>query len=213
MAVRGVRAPDGGEESLVCLLNRVLQISVEAYNSAAGGEVTHRQFAVLNALAGQEGVTQTQLVRLSGVDRSTLAELLVRLEHKGLVRRQAGPADARVKHVWLEAAGRTVLAEMAPQVRGVDARILALMSPAEQAGFVRLLHAIVAAHGDGEGEAFDMPAVTSPAETPRKIKRKKPYVLENLPMPALSPGAVSEDEGRRPPPKWKPPKPIWKVGR
>ena len=56
------------------LLHRVLQLALDIYAEESGsGGITQRQFAVLAAVAENQGVTQTGLVRATGIDRSTLA--------------------------------------------------------------------------------------------------------------------------------------------
>ena len=58
------------EDSPSHLLHRVLQIALDIYNAEAGeGALTQRQYAVLKALDGTEGLSQTDLVRLTGIDR------------------------------------------------------------------------------------------------------------------------------------------------
>ena len=58
------------------LLHRALQRALDIYAETAGPTaVTQRQFAVLAAVAAHEGLTQADLVRSTGIDRSTLAEL------------------------------------------------------------------------------------------------------------------------------------------
>jgi len=62
------------------LLHRAQQFAAERFSAATGGvEVTQRQFAVLSALSETDGQTQTQLVQRTGIDRSTLAELVSRM--------------------------------------------------------------------------------------------------------------------------------------
>ncbi len=210
------------EESLASLLNRVLQISVDIYNQDAGAHaITHRQFDVLRALDGHEGISQTELTRRSGIDRSTLADLLARMVRKGLVRREPAAGDARIRHVWLDAAGRAILAETEPHVRGADEKVLALMSPSERASFMRLLRTLAGVQRapapaviPGSMEAGKAEVCDEAAAGSKKAgkKRKRPYVLEDLPMPPLSAGAMA-DKNEKPAVKWKAPKPIWKVGR
>ncbi len=132
------------------------------------------------------------------------------MTQKGLVRREAEAGDARIKRVWLTDAGRKVLADMAPRVRNIDSRILELLAGPERVHFVKLLRTLVASYEDGPHIGDD--AVPVAESGPKKRRKKHVYKLENLPMPALSDGAVAEPDNRSPP-RFKPPKPIWKVGR
>lgn len=64
-------------------------------------ELTPRQLAVLISVAGHPGLNQTQLVKLTGTDRSTLADLVKRLQRKGLLQRRRTREDARAYSVKL----------------------------------------------------------------------------------------------------------------
>jgi hypothetical protein len=77
------------ERSPSHLLHRVLQLALDIYAEECGeAGVTQRQFAVLAAVAENEGVTQTGLVRATGIDRSTLADMVARMITKGHLERQ-----------------------------------------------------------------------------------------------------------------------------
>ena len=65
------------EQSPSHLLHRALQLALDLYAVETGpGAVTQRQYAVLAAVAEHEGLTQTDLVRATGIDRSTLADMI-----------------------------------------------------------------------------------------------------------------------------------------
>ncbi len=64
------------------------------------------QFVLLKLLADEDGVTQQDLVHRAGYDASTTANMLKRLENKGLVVRDEHPDDARAKVVCLTKEGR-----------------------------------------------------------------------------------------------------------
>src|SRR5476649_2433272 len=98
------------ERSPSHLLHRALQLALDIYAEETGPDaVTQRQYAVLAAVAAHEGLTQTDLVRSTGIDRSTLADLVARMIGKGLIGRERSAADARANTVRLTAAGRAAL--------------------------------------------------------------------------------------------------------
>jgi DNA-binding MarR family transcriptional regulator len=110
------------------LLHRALQHALDIYAEELGdGAVTQRQFAVLTAVAAQEGLTQTDLVRATGIDRSTLADMVARMIAKGLIARERSSTDGRANTVRLADPGRAALDEAAPRVAAADERILALL--------------------------------------------------------------------------------------
>ncbi|MCK9911289.1 MarR family transcriptional regulator, partial [Microbacteriaceae bacterium K1510] len=75
----------------------------------AHGDLTPRQYAVLVAVAQNEGVSQTLLVEKTGVDRSTLADIVRRMLKKGLLQRRRTKEDARAYSVKLTDEGWRVL--------------------------------------------------------------------------------------------------------
>jgi len=122
------------------LLHRVLQRAVGIYAEEMGTEtLTQRQYAVLTAAAGIENPSQTDLVALTGIDRSTLAELVARMIDKGLLQRERSADDGRAKTVRLTEAGEAVLGRARPRVKAADKRILNLLPKPKRDGFLKLL--------------------------------------------------------------------------
>ncbi len=98
------------------LLHRVLQLALDIYAEESGaGGVTQRQYAVLAAVAENEGVTQTGLVRATGIDRSTLADMVARMITKGHLERHRSDQDARANTVSLTPAGAACWRRAAPR--------------------------------------------------------------------------------------------------
>ena len=83
------------------LLHRAEQLAAERFAQLVGGAVTLRQFAVLAAIAESPGLSQSDLARATGVDRSTLADLMARMEKRGWVMRTPSSADGRAYAVLL----------------------------------------------------------------------------------------------------------------
>jgi DNA-binding MarR family transcriptional regulator len=68
------------DRSPVHLLHRASQAVEEIFQAAGGdSDLTPRQLAVLATVAGNEGLSQTDIVNLTGIDRSTLADIVKRL--------------------------------------------------------------------------------------------------------------------------------------
>ena len=107
------------------LMHRALQLALDIYAEETGADgLTQRQFAVLEAVSIKAGLTQTELVRMTGIDRSTLADLVARMTTKGLLERERSTLDARAKAVRLSAEGAARLEAARPLVEAADKRIL-----------------------------------------------------------------------------------------
>jgi DNA-binding MarR family transcriptional regulator len=127
-------------ESPSHLMHRVLQLALDIYSEEAGADgPTQRQFAVMEAVSARSGLTQTDLVRATGIDRSTLADLVARMTTKGLLERERSAVDARAKAVKLSEAGAALLEQARPRVEAADKRILALLPKGKREGFIELL--------------------------------------------------------------------------
>ena len=61
-------------------------------------------------VAEEEGLTQTDLVERTGIDRSTLADIVARLLGRGLIQRRRAKEDARAYAIKLTAQGAKGLA-------------------------------------------------------------------------------------------------------
>lgn len=83
------------------------------------------QFYVLNATTGAAEFNQSDIVEMTGVDRSTVADVLRRLEERGLVKRERGKKDNRSVFVKRTAAGRKLVDKYAKDYEAVATIILA----------------------------------------------------------------------------------------
>ncbi|MGE0850379.1 MAG: MarR family winged helix-turn-helix transcriptional regulator [Hyphomicrobiaceae bacterium] len=107
------------------------------------GDLTPRQLAVLTTVAQNEGVSQTRLVDRTGIDRSTLADIVRRMQRKGLLQRRRTKEDARAYAVKLTDEGRRLLRLAEPLAKRVDDRILEALPARQREQFVNDLLAIV----------------------------------------------------------------------
>jgi DNA-binding MarR family transcriptional regulator len=122
------------------LLHRALQRALDLYAQTAGPDaVSQRQYAVLAAVAADEGLTQSQLVKATGIDRSTLAELVARMIGKGLLARERSTADARAKAVRLTDDGREAMEAAAPKAAEADAALMKLLPSGKRSPFLSAL--------------------------------------------------------------------------
>ncbi|MCA9179067.1 MAG: MarR family transcriptional regulator [Planctomycetales bacterium] len=77
-----------------------------AQSRLADSNATADQVVVMTLLAEEPALTQREIVERSYSDPSTVRAMLVLLEERGWVRRDADPNDARVRRVSLTPNGR-----------------------------------------------------------------------------------------------------------
>jgi len=154
------------------LLHRALQRALDIYAEEFGdGGLTQRQFAVLAAAEERDGATQADLVRITGIDRSTLADMARRMMGKNLLERERSALDGRANAVRLTEDGRAALAQARPKMAAADARLLKLISGGgRRAAFVGLLRDL--AKG-GAASASKTAAAPAKVKTPKAGKGRK----------------------------------------
>ncbi|MFK0297814.1 MarR family winged helix-turn-helix transcriptional regulator [Brevundimonas sp. NPDC090276] len=170
----------GLAESPSHLMHRVLQLALDIYAEEAGPDgLTQRQFAVLEAVSVRSGLTQTDLVKATGIDRSTLADLVARMTTKGLLERERSALDARAKAVRLSERGQAALEAARPRVAAADKRILALLPKARREGFLDLLTSLTdAADAAPEQARAEAKIAKKAAKEARKAEKAAKKALE-----------------------------------
>lgn len=102
-------------------------------------DLTKPQYAVLRAIAQQPGIEQIQLTEAALSSKATLAEMLARLETRGLLRRETDPADKRRRFIYLTDEGDTLLNTRQSLANAVDDEFLNRLLPAEREQLAKLL--------------------------------------------------------------------------
>jgi DNA-binding MarR family transcriptional regulator len=126
------------------MLHRASQAADELFASeTSGADLTPRQFAVLAALEMLESASQTQIVEATGIDRSTLADIVKRLVKRGLLNRRRSRSDARAYVVRLTPEGRAALVAIKPAARRVEERLLQQVEGARRDDLIAALEAII----------------------------------------------------------------------
>ena len=102
-------------------------------------ELTKPQYSVLRSIADRPGIEQVALTQAAVSTKATLAEMLSRMENRGLVRREGDPADKRRRFVYLTKEGEALLAATIPLGNSVDEAFLNRLTAQEQAEFSALV--------------------------------------------------------------------------
>ncbi|HEY4996265.1 MAG TPA: MarR family winged helix-turn-helix transcriptional regulator [Aestuariivirga sp.] len=119
--------------SFTHLLKRAVQYSSHLYMDEVGKSgLTHRQFTVLSAADTFEGKSQTELVKITGIDRSTLADLVARLMEQGHLQRKRSKDDARANAVRLTPIGKKALRLAQGGAEDIDRKLLSHFSAGDR---------------------------------------------------------------------------------
>ncbi len=106
---------------------------------AGADSVTARQLVVLSAIDASEGASQTDIVEQTGVDRSTMTDVIKRLCRKKLATRKRAKDDKRAYRLALTEAGRNALRLARAAAQEADDELLSLLSSRERAELMRLM--------------------------------------------------------------------------
>lgn len=102
-------------------------------------DLTKPQYAVMRAIAERPGIEQVNLMEAAVSTKATLAEMLSRMETRGLVRRENDPLDKRRRFVYLTPEGEALLKVSMPLGNQVDEEFLGRLNDEERAQFALLI--------------------------------------------------------------------------
>jgi MarR family transcriptional regulator, lower aerobic nicotinate degradation pathway regulator len=126
------------------LFRRMQQIAVALFvEECRAFDLTPVQYAALVAIHTHPGIDATRLSAVIAFDRSTLGNVIERLEAKQFVVRKPAREDKRVKLLYLTRAGAAVLGDITPSVENAQARMLQPLKPADRKTLLALLTQLV----------------------------------------------------------------------
>ncbi|MGY0385438.1 MarR family winged helix-turn-helix transcriptional regulator [Nocardioides sp. WG-D5] len=118
-----------------------LRAAMEEVLRPLGMSITH--YACLELLAQRPGLSNSELARGAFVTRQTMNVLLRSLEKEGDVTRPAEAPVGKVLPTRLTPRGRQRLEKATAAVRSVEVRMLAGMTPVDQAEAFRILQGMI----------------------------------------------------------------------
>jgi DNA-binding MarR family transcriptional regulator len=126
------------------LFRRMQQIAVAIFvEECRSYDLTPVQYAALVAIRTHSGIDATRLSAVIAFDRSTLGNVIERLETKAWVERKSSRDDKRVKLLYLTKAGETLLRDVIPSVDRAQARMLQPLKPADRRTLLALMTQLV----------------------------------------------------------------------
>ncbi len=132
------------EDSVLHLLHRSgQQAEVLFMRQNSNDDMTPRQYAVLITVEANEDISQTGLVEATGIDRSTLADVVRRLVSRGWLARKRTKHDARMYAVRLTAKGKVALDGARPAAKKADDIVLATLPARRRQEFLETLAQVV----------------------------------------------------------------------
>ncbi|MCB8838310.1 MarR family winged helix-turn-helix transcriptional regulator [Aurantimonas sp. VKM B-3413] len=131
------------------LIRRLHQIHVALFAEECAGEnITPVQFSILTALEEMGGCEQTTLALTVGLDRTNIADVLDRLQKRGLVRRRVAPKDRRRKLVALTDVGVATLSRIKAAAAAAHDRTVKALPPEDRQRFLDYLVRLVEANNE-----------------------------------------------------------------
>lgn len=121
------------------LIRRAQQLHLAVWSRIVSTEVSSVQYSILLTLDRMGAASQRELCDEAGLDRSTIAEILRRMERNGLIERQRSAEDARRNTVRLTALGHSERRRLDPLVLEVQRELTAGLSPEERSELERSL--------------------------------------------------------------------------
>jgi DNA-binding MarR family transcriptional regulator len=126
------------------LFRRMQQIAVAIFvEECKAYDLTPVQYAALVAIRTHPGIDATRLSAVIAFDRSTLGNVIKRLESKTYVERKPAREDRRVKLLTLTKAGAALLRDIMPSVDRAQARMLQPLKPKDRKTLLALMTQLV----------------------------------------------------------------------
>jgi len=126
------------------LFRRMQQIAVALFvEECRAFDLTPVQYAALIAIHTHPGIDATRLSAVIAFDRSTLGNVIERLQAKGLIERKPAREDRRVRLLYLTRQGAALLREIMPAVEKAQARMLQPLKLADRKTLLALLTQLV----------------------------------------------------------------------
>ncbi len=157
------------------LIRRSQQVHTSLWGQELGGEITGPQYAVLSALTNA-AVDQRSAGQIASLDKSTAADVVVRLERTGWLARQRDSVDRRRYLLTLSAPAKTALRHITPRVAEVQRKLLEPLAPDDRKRIVEAL-ARIAYEGTPPGppasadETAALPLATTPGHLIRRSEQ------------------------------------------
>ena len=138
------------DRSPLHLLHRVHQRATELFQEKmAGIDLTARQYVILVTASQNDGASQQDIIDVTGIDRSTVSQIMQTMIRKGLLKRRRTKDDARAYAITLTDHGRDILKASEAIVTGVDEALVAALPATRAKTFLDNLRTIITQREQG----------------------------------------------------------------
>ena len=131
------------------LVRRLHQIHCALFlEECKASQLTPVQYGLLTALSIHGALDQVSLAEELGLDRTTTAEVLSRLQQRGLVARKSNPDDRRARLARITRRGRTLTVAMFGAMQRAQDRLCAPLTQKERDVFMATLVRLIEANNE-----------------------------------------------------------------
>ena len=127
------------------LIRRAQQAHAALWSREVSDRTTSMQYGVLAVLERMPGASQKDIGDEAAVDRSTVTELVQRMQRAGLIERMRDEADRRRNSLALTEEGRDELTRLRPRVERLQQILVAELTPGDEQELRRLLGLVLSA--------------------------------------------------------------------
>jgi MarR family transcriptional regulator, temperature-dependent positive regulator of motility len=128
-------------ESVVHLLHQAAQKADATFMRHSVG-LSPRLFEILKAVAGAGGLSQSEIMAATGIDRSSVASLVAKLIEMECLTRNKRASDNRSYAVYLTAHGEAAFRRNLAAAEQADADLLLALKGKERSGFLKVLRTL-----------------------------------------------------------------------
>ncbi len=140
------------------LIRRLHQLHCALFEEEAGDfDITPVQYSLMTALASRGELEKSQLAIEIGLERTSVAEVVARLQDRGLVVCRHSAADRRIRLVRLTPRGAPLVKKMAGAVKRAHDRTISQLEGSARDWFLLQLITLVEANNDVGTVPFRLP--------------------------------------------------------
>jgi len=131
------------------LIRRLYQIHVSIFVEECAAEtITPVQYSILASLDQSGAIDQATLSRAVALDRTSVADIVTRLERRTLLKRSVSPADRRMVLSELTNQGRALLKRLKAAAARAHERTISSLPEEEKVFFLEALNRLIESRDD-----------------------------------------------------------------